>query len=250
MAQSIERFSNRVDNYARYRPGYPPAIIDVLTAECALEPTSTIADIGSGTGKLSELFLSNGNEVFGVEPNSNMRMAAAQMVKTYPNFHLIDGTAEATTLAEASIDFVAAGQAFHWFEADAFRSECVRILKPDGWAVLVWNERELDTTPFLRDYEQLLLDYGTDYQKVRHENAADAIHNFFRKKEKIRSFPNHQEFDLEGLKGRVLSSSYTPDPKNPLFEPMMQALQEVFRKHQEAGKVSFEYKTRLYYGRL
>ena len=251
MARSVERFSSRVKNYARYRPGYPPAIIDLLTSECGLSSNSVVADIGSGTGKLSEIFLENGNVVFGIEPNPEMRASAEEILRDYSTFRSIEGTAESTTMAPASIDFVTAGQAFHWFEPDRAKAESIRILKPEGWAVLIWNERLIDTTDFLRDYEGLLLDYGTDYQEVRHENASEAIAKFFAPVDyELKTFANSQEFDYECLKGRVRSSSYTPEPQDPRFEPMLQSLQEIFAKYERLGKVSFDYVTKLYYGQL
>ena len=251
MAQSVERFSSRVKNYAKYRPGYPAAIIDLLTSECGLSSNSVVADIGSGTGKLSEIFLENGNVVFGIEPNAEMRASAEQILHGYSTFRSIEGTAESTTMAPASIDFVTAGQAFHWFEPDKARAESIRILKAEGWAVLIWNERLTDTTPFLRDYERFLLEYGTDYQEVRHENASEAIAKFFAPVvNELKTFANSQEFDYEGLKGRVLSSSYTPEPQDSRFEPMLQSLQEIFAKHERLGRVSFDYVTKLYYGHL
>lgn len=251
MAQSVERFKSRVKDYARYRPGYPAAIIELLTSQCGLSSNSVVADIGSGTGKLSEIFLENGNVVFGIEPNAEMRAAAEQILQGYSRFISTEGTAESTTMAPASIDFVTAGQAFHWFEPDKARVESIRILKPQGWAALIWNERLIDTTAFLRDYERLLLDYGTDYQEVRHENSGESIAKFFAPVDyELETFANSQEFDYEGLKGRVRSSSYTPEPQDPRFEPMFQSLQEIFAKHERVGRVSFDYVTKVYYGQL
>jgi len=219
---SVERFSNRVENYVRYRPGYPAGILSLLTNECGLSPQSVIADVGSGTGKLAELFLQNGNLVIGIEPNAVMRSAGEKLLSHYPNFRSVDGTAEATTLANSSADFVTAGQAFHWFDPNKARLEFSRILKSDGWAVLIWNLRLVDTTPFLREFEALLLKYGTDYEQVRHENAVTAIKEFFSPKAPFfRSFANSQLFDFEGLKGRLLSSSYIPEPDNADFAPMI-----------------------------
>ena len=251
MAQPVERFSSRVENYVKYRPGYPAAIIALLKAECDLTPRCIVADLGSGTGKLSELFLNNGNRVLGIEPNEAMRDAAERILKAHAGFTSVAGTAEATSLATASVDFVTAGQAFHWFEPAKAKAEAVRILKPGGWAVLIWNERHLDTTPFLRDYEQFLLRFGTDYQDVRHENAVEAIAGFFAPEEvRLQNFANAQMFDFEALRGRVLSSSYTPEPEHPNFEPMLQSLREIFERHQVGGRINFDYETRVYYGHL
>ena len=249
--QSVERFSNRVENYVRYRPGYPTAIVELLKTECGLDSDSVIADIGSGTGKLSEIFLNNGNVVIGVEPGAEMRTAAESILAGYSNFRSVIGTAEATTLADSSVDIVVAGQAFHWFDPVRSKVECKRILKPDGWAVLIWNERQTDTTPFLRAYEQLLLTLGTDYPVVRHENASEAIASFFAPQEpRSTSFPNCQRFDFESLKGRLLSSSYTPEPEDPRFGPMLTQLEEIFNEFQEDGFVQFDYETRVFYERL
>ena len=246
--ESVERFSSRVENYARYRPGYPTAIVELLRDECGLTKESVIADVGSGTGKLSELFLKNGNVVIGVEPNAAMRQAAESILADSKNFRSIDGTAESTTLDNQSVDFVIAGQAFHWFDPLKAKNEFKRILKPHGWVVLIWNERRIDTTPFLRAYEQLLLTYGTDYHEVRHENAEPIITQFFAPRiARCAQFPNCQELDLESLRGRLCSSSYTPEPSSPRFEPMLVELEAIFNGFQSAGLVRFEYDTRVFY---
>jgi SAM-dependent methyltransferase len=251
MVDSISRFTTRAENYAKFRPTYPPLILDLLKADCGLTEASLVADVGSGTGILSEMFLRNGNTVFGVEPNAQMRSSAEKLLSDYLQFKSIDGAAEATTLDFHSIDFVTAAQAFHWFDRTRARVEFRRILKPDGWVALIWNERRLDSTPFLRSYEQLLLQFGTDYQKVRHENVTVQVPEFFAPQGyRLESFENIQTFDFEGLMGRVLSASYTPEPDHPSFEPMIASLLEVFEKHQHRGTIAFEYDTRVYYGRL
>jgi SAM-dependent methyltransferase len=251
MSDSVARFSNRAENYAKYRPTYPAGVIEILKSDCGLTETSTIADVGSGTGILSELFLKNGNPVIGIEPNAPMRLAAETLLSRFANFVSTDATAEATTLETASIDFVTAGQAFHWFDREKARTEFARILKPGGWVVLIWNERRLDSTPFLRDYENLLLQYGTDYDKVRHENVTAEIDHFFAPETfQLKNLENAQQFDFESLKGRTRSASYTPEPGSPGFEPMFAKLEEIFNAHQRNGMVTFEYETRAYYGRL
>lgn len=251
MSDSVARFSNRADNYAKYRPGYPPGVIDILKSECGLTATSIVADVGSGTGILSELLLQNGNRVFGIEPNAAMRQSAELLLKEFPNFVSIDAAAEATTLEASSIDLVTAAQAFHWFDREKARAEFARILRPGGWVVLIWNERRLDATAFLRDYEQLLLRYGTDYEKVRHENVAGEIGQFFAPETfQMQALENVQHFNLESLKGRTRSASYTPEPGNPNFEPMFARLEELFKAHQSGGVIDFEYDTTVYFGHL
>ena len=251
MIKPVDRFSNRVENYVKYRPGYPYAIISLLQTECGLTPKSIVADIGSGTGKLSELFLDNGNRVLAVEPNEAMRVAAEKLLNARQNFVSVNGTSEATTLDSASVDFVTAGQAFHWFDPVATRLEFARILRPGGWVALVWNDRKLEATPFLKDYETLLLEFGTDYQEVRNDKDITGIARFFAPTSYLsKSFPNRQLFDLEGLRGRVLSSSYTPQPDSPKFEPMLKEIEHIFFRNQRDGLVSFDYDTKVFYGQL
>ena len=251
-ADAKQRFSNRVADYVRYRPGYPSEMLEVLRAECGLRPGHVVADIGSGTGFLSELFLQNGNRVYGVEPNQEMRLAGEEYVAAYDGFSSIEGSAEATTLDDSSIDFVATGQAFHWFEPNATRREFARILKPAGWVVVLWNERLTDASPFLRDYEVFLRQFGTDYSRVnesypREEQMRDFFQlNAYRQQR----LPNFQEFDFEGLAGRVRSSSYMPASDHPNYAPMIAELERIFHAHRQNGTVRIEYATHLYYGQL
>jgi SAM-dependent methyltransferase len=248
---STTRFSDRVQNYVQYRPGYPPEVIKALRTECGLQPSHLIADIASGTGVFTRLLLENGNRVFAVEPNPEMREAGIQLLKEFKNLTSIAGTAESTTLPSASVDFVTAAQAAHWFDRDRARQEFARILTPGGWCVLIWNERRTANTPFARDYEQLLLAYGTDYKEVRHERTTATIHEFFAPAPyEERSFKLCQQFDFEGVAGRLLSSSYAPLEGHPNHDPMMHELQRIFRAHVRMGKVEFEYVTRLYFGKL
>ena len=251
MTDSVTRFSNRVEDYARYRPTYPAAILDLLRSDCGLNANAIIADVGSGTGILSEFFLRNGNQVFAVEPNAPMRQVAERSFQDFKNFVSVDATAEATTLEPASVDYITAAQAFHWFDRARARTEFSRILKPGGWVVLIWNERRVASTPFLHDYEDLLLRYGTDYSRVRHENVDSHIEEFYAPQVvTLKSLENLQHFDYEGLKGRTRSASYTPEPGDPNFEPMFSELQEIFKAHSVDGMVTVEYDTRIYYGRL
>ncbi len=251
MSQSVERFSSRVDNYVKYRPGYPTEIVQLFESECGLTNNSTIADIGSGTGKLAEIFLETGHSVIGVEPNHAMRTAAEKSLTAYPNFKSVDSTAEETSLADNSVDLITAGQAFHWFNPERFKFEALRILKLGGWVGLIWNARKLTTTPFLKDYEALLLKYNTDYSEIRHEKAEALMKDFFAPFEvALKIFPNTQVFDFDGLKGRVCSSSYTPEPGSPKFGPLIEELQQIFDRHQTNGTINFEYDTKVFYGQL
>jgi SAM-dependent methyltransferase len=250
-SNATSRFSDRVENYVLYRPGYPPEVLQELKAECGLAPIHVIADIASGTGIWTRVLLENGNPVFGVEPNSEMRAAGERLLAAFPKFRSVAGTAEVTTLADQSVDFVTAAQAAHWFDRARARREFVRLLKPGGWLVLLWNERLTDSTAFLRDYEQLLLTYGTDYQDIRHEHTTSEVNEFFDPAPfQERAFAMRQEFDYAGVEGRLLSSSYAPGPDHAQHEPMLRELRRIFDACSIEGRVAFEYKTRLYFGRL
>ena len=254
---ALDRFSNRVENYIKFRPDYPVEIILFLKEQGILTKESVIADIGSGTGISSELFLKEGNVVYGVEPNREMRGAAQKLLAGYKNFCSINGTAENTTLPTDDIDLIICGQAFHWFEKEKCKTEFKRILKtearlPDrqGNVVLMWNDRRTDTTPFLQAYEDFIKMFATDYLQVNHKNIDEKIFNdFFDGDYKMKSFLNFQHFDFEGLKGRILSSSYMPSEEHKDFDFMMSVLKKIFNRFQENGKVTIEYDTKIYYGR-
>jgi SAM-dependent methyltransferase len=251
MLDPTKRFTNRVDNYLKYRPSYPAAIIPLLKSECGLTSDSVIADIGSGPGFLTELFLRNGNKVFGVEPNSEMRAAGEHFLSSYQNFKSVDGSAESTGLADASADFVTAGQSFHWFNRKRARKEFERILKPHGWIVIVWNGFRVDKSPIVAGYQQALLRYGTDYRGVGREIADTKVETFLSPgKCKCARFEFQQLFDFEGFKGRVLSASYAPERGQPNYEPMLEELRTVFDANQRDGKVTFDYDTEVYYGQF
>jgi SAM-dependent methyltransferase len=248
MTDPTRRFTNRVENYIKYRPGYPEEMLDVFRGEMGLTGSSAIADIGSGTGISARVFLRNGNVVYGVEPNDAMRGAAEQYLQDYPRFHSIDGTSDTTGLETGSMDFVIAAQAFHWFDPETARAEFIRILRPGGYIVLIWNERQLDTTPFLKEYEQFLLECASDYSKVRHENVnLIKLREFFGGDFKTATFENSQIFDFEGLKGRVLSSSYMPSESDENYGPMVEALRGLFAKYEEHGRIKVLYDTNIHY---
>jgi SAM-dependent methyltransferase len=250
------RFSDRVDNYVKYRPHYPDEVIAFLLAEKIIFPGAVIADIGSGTGISSELFLKHNYKVFGVEPNEAMRQAAEILLRDYSDkalFVSVNAGAENTTLENSGADVIVCAQAFHWFNQEEFKKECKRILKPGGFVVLMWNDRRTDTTDFLRVYEDFLQMFAIDYKQVDHKNTQDptVFENFFGKGNyKEKSFYNFQDVDLAGLKGRVLSSSYMPNEGHQDFDHMIYCLRKIYNRYQEEDKVRLDYDTKLYYGQL
>lgn len=244
------RFSDRVADYVRYRPDYPPALLHWLREQHGIGADWLVADIGAGTGISSKLFLDAGHHVVAVEPNAAMRQAAIDWLGTHPGFRAVDGRAEATTLADASIGLVSAAQAFHWFDQEAVKPEWRRILRPGGLVAVYWNSRRLAGTPFLEGYERLLREYGLDYTSVS-ERYGDDDHMrrwFGRGLRGMARFPHSQRLDLESLRGRLLSSSYAPRPGHPRHAPMMAALDALFAATALDGQVDFDYDTRIFLG--
>ncbi|HMO40581.1 MAG TPA: class I SAM-dependent methyltransferase [Saprospiraceae bacterium] len=245
------RFSRTVEYYVRYRPAYPAALLDFFRSELQLKPDAIVADIGSGTGLLTELFLRNGNRVWGVEPNPEMRAAGAYLLRDYPHFTSLDGSAEATTLPDQSVDFVAAGTAFHWFDPAAARREWRRILRAGGQALLIWNYRHHERSAFMQAYEAFLLEYATDYRQVKESYPGESLFDdFFGAGQWQKAlFENVQIFDFEGIKGRYLSCSYALPEDNARFPAAMDALHRIFERYQTGGCVEHWYHTVMYWGR-
>lgn len=256
MAQLVRdpktRFSDRVKDYVKYRPRYQSDVVEALQSACGLTAAHTVADVGCGTGLSAEIFLQNGNRVIGVEPNREMGEAGERYLESYPDFKMLAGSAEQTSLPTAYVDFVVAGQAFHWFRLSETRAEFVRILKPGGWVVLIWHDRSLDGTPFLAAYEAFLRRHATDYDEVAHRSVAneEVLRKFFAPDEfsKI-SLRNRQRLDFDGLRGRLLSSSYMPR-EGPQAERMLQELPQLFSAHADSDNVVLEYETKIFYGHL
>jgi SAM-dependent methyltransferase len=249
---SYARFSRVVQDYLRYRPRYPRGVIDLLQAECGLTREQVVADVGSGTGILTELFLQNGNRVYGVEPNDEMRGAAEHQLRAYPLFTSVAATAEATTLPDHSVDMITVAQAFHWFKHDLARQEFMRLLKPHGWVVLIWNLELNDGSPFADAYEALWHTYlRAEMSFARERKRPTYIDAFFAPAPlKVLSLDNYLHCDLEGLKGRVLSSSYSPKPDDPRYPALLADLERMFAQHNVNGQVTLVYDTRIICGQL
>jgi SAM-dependent methyltransferase len=249
---STERFTGRADVYDTYRPGYPPEILSPLREAYGLSPSHVVADVGSGTGRLTEVFLANGNTVFAIEPNHDMRTRAEVRLRRWPGFRSVNGTAEATGLAEASADVVAAGQAFHWFDADRAAREFRRILRPGSFVVLIWNVRDPGGSPFQPAYEGFLREYSLDYDQVRHGRLTegDALARFFTGGHAEDSFPNPRTLDFDAVWGGYRSASYSLPPEHPRYEEALGRLRAVFQQHQVNGVVSMPLRTVVYHGRI
>ncbi len=248
--KSTERFSNRVENYVKYRPSYPTAVIDCLRAECGLVETAVVADIGSGTGILAQLFLQNGNTVIGIEPNKEMREAGETSLADFANFRSVNGTAEATTLPNNSVDFVTAGQAAHWFDREESLPELRRILRPGGTIAFVWNTMAFDDSPFMHGYEQITLRYFEGKPSRKNEMRGSVL-AYLGEGAQVRHFAYVQQFDLPGITGRLLSTSYAPLADDPRHKPMLAELADLFTENlAEDGRIRFIYTTELYFNQF
>jgi SAM-dependent methyltransferase len=249
--RSTERFTSRVENYVRYRPSYPEGLIPLLQREAGLEPDWVVADIGSGPGNLTRQFLEFGATVFGVEPNQAMREAGEELMGTETRFRSVAGTAEATTLPDASVDLVTAAQAFHWFDPAATRSEFQRILRAPGWVALIWNRRSEGISPFLDEYHEMLRQYSREFDRVsvRDDTAAQGMGVLFgRSGYWLFTLPNEQLLDADAFWGRLLSSSYTPLPGESGHDEIRQRSSEIFDTYAEDGVLHFPYETQVYIG--
>lgn len=246
MPNSKERFTSRVSDYVKYRPTYPPQVLQTLKSDFNLQPFHQVADVGSGTGISTELFLKNGNTVFAIEPNEKMRQQAEDILSTYPTFKSLNGSSEKTSLANDSIDFIACAQAFHWFEPNSTKMEFQRILKSGGCVTILFNDRKSTGSPFSVRYEKLLKTYSTDYQIVNHRNIDQQRLLSFLGPYQEFNFPNHQDFDEEGLLGRLKSSSYSLEEGHPGFKDMVQQIKLIFNETQSNGFIRMEYQTQMY----
>lgn len=251
MSDSVSRFSNRVEDYVKYRPDYPKAVIEFLKAEIHLKSNWKVADIGAGTGISTKLFLENGNEVFAIEPNEEMRRAAKKFLSGFSNFRLVDATAEETTLEDGGVELVTASQAFHWFDMSKCAAEFRRIITAGGYIALIWNERILDSNEFLREYEKVLVELGTDYGKVRHDKLTKtSLEETFKTEFTVGSYPNSQTLDFEGFRGRAFSASYTPAEGGHGYQKMLERLKSLFADFEEKGRIHLLYETNIFYAQI
>ncbi|NPE09084.1 MAG: class I SAM-dependent methyltransferase [Asgard group archaeon] len=249
--EPTERFSDRVENYIRYRPTYPKELISEMKKQQLLSEDSVIADVGSGTGIFTKLLLTAGCTVYAVEPNDEMREAAEKNLGWYPNYISVNGQAEATTLGRRSVDLITVAQAFHWFNFEETKWEFKRILKPTGNLALVYNTRKIDRTPFMAEYNQLLKKYCPEYEGIANQyiNLRTAKDFFGTDEVTLFVCNNFQIFNFDGLKGRLLSSSYTPKKDQVGYQLLLDGLKALYEKHQENDQVQFTYETELFYGK-
>lgn len=250
--RSTERFSDIVEKYIKFRPGYPAELMYFLKNEIGLNGNETIADIGSGTGKLSESLLKAGFKVIGIEPNDAMRTACEELMGENSNFISVDGSAENTTLNENSVDVIMAAQAFHWFDVTQCLLEFKRILKDSTYPVfLIWNEREFKHDGIMKEYNRLITDYSIDYRAVNHHTLSENTFNaFFKYSYQVTSFEYSQPLNLDGLRGRYLSCSYALPEEDSSYTLAMEEINRIYDKYEKNGEIVLVYNTTVYYGRI
>ncbi|MBI1290120.1 methyltransferase domain-containing protein [bacterium] len=244
------RFSNRVDDYRRFRPTYPAAVIDLLKSRVAPRPDAQVADVGSGTGIFARLLLESGYRVVAIEPNRDMAAVATSELASFPGFRLLHAPAEELPLDTASVDLITVAQAFHWFDPERVRVEFLRVLKPGGLVALVWNERRRESE-FDCTFDDLLHRKGTDYTAVNPRVTGRAKMDLFWHNEDrdFYVFPNSQSLDREAFHGRVASASYTPAPGSPEFPAFHAEVDRLFDRFQQDGFVEIRYDCEVYIGR-
>jgi SAM-dependent methyltransferase len=243
------RFCGRADVYSRYRPQYPNGIIPKLEEEIDFNREKIVADVGTGTGLLAELFLRNGNKVWGVEPNPEMRSGAVETLSGYKNFVAVVGSAEHTTLESSSIDLVTVGQALHWFDQENSKKEFSRILKAGDYVAIVYNERK-NLPGLMADYQTLVERHAADRIKPPEKDDSYLTKFFGTNQFKKFTFPNSQLLDAEGLIGRASSASYFPKPGDDSYQNLRIELLGLFSKYQSEGKVELIYDTLLFLGKI
>jgi len=250
MMDSTKRFSDRVESYKRFRPSYTTEVIDYIFSGFGLLRDSTIADVGSGTGIFTEKLIGRCKRVYAVEPNREMRIAAEEKLSSFESYVSVAGTSEDTSLDDTSVDAITVAQAFHWFNIDKTRTEFRRVLKKDSFVFLIWNNR-ISNTPFLKAYNEILLERIPEYKVVDHKNVTeDIIRDFLVRDYSKVSFPNNQVFDLEGVLGRLNSSSYTPKQESNEYVLIEKDIKNAFQKYSSNGLVSFNYMTEVYSGKI
>jgi len=246
------KFTGLGKTYAKFRPNYPQSFIDYLYSGVGINKESIIADIGSGTGILTKQLLEQGNKVFAVEPNKDMRIIAEADLSIYENFTSVNATAENTTLESSSVDFITVAQAFHWFDESRFKKECNRIIKPNGKVTLVWNSRDTDAD-VVKESDAILKKYCPNFKGFSGgmrgtEDENTHYKNFFNGEYITKTFQNDITFDLDGFIGRNRSASYALKEDEKNFTEYIEELSECFYKHVINGIMTMPNLTRSYTG--
>ena len=257
---STTRFTGRSKQYVKYRPSYPPQVLSHLRETIGWSQEKRIADVGAGTGIFTKLILEQGNEVVAIEPNDDMRSELMEQLQSYVTeqntqhsnkLSVRNGSAEMTGLSDHSVDGIVCAQSFHWFDQKRARAEFIRVLKPQADVVLLWNQRDVQASQFVRDYESLFMQYGEQYNAVKHKQMnVDVLTSFFGRKPQLVSFYYEQPLEYEQLIGRIQSSSFSITEQDTRYEAFMNDIKAIFSRHEQAGIVKMIYRTDVYWGKL
>ena len=246
---NTEKFDNKGAVYAKARPGYPAALFSYLRENGNLCKDIVVADIGAGTGIFTAQLASFAKTVYAVEPNGDMRREAEVRYADFPNVISVSGTAEQTSLPKSSVDLITVAQAFHWFDRDSFRAECLRILKPRGKVFLVWNDRDVSSEVIRANFavnQRFCPGFKGSSNGINF--SPEGFSDFFSGDFNFLTFENSLSYNLDAFLSRNLSSSYAPAKDEPSYTPYCEAIKEVFFKYQKDGIVQYPYITRCYLG--
>lgn len=248
---NTNRFTGKAKEYTKSRPGYPKEFLDYLFTDIGFCSDSVIADIGSGTGKLTKELLRLGCIVYAVEPNFDMRETAERELGGFDKFNSLPGSAEKTGIADNSVDFVTVAQAFHWFDHKAFGAECRRILKTDGSVVLVWNMRD-EKSGIVKANDIVCRKYCPKFTGFSGGINFDdeKISAFFGGEYNIKVFENNLSFDRDGFISRNLSSSYALSEGDKDYDEYISALNKIFDEYSDGEILIMPNITTVYVGRL
>lgn len=247
---SSNRFNQKASHYSKARPSYPDECVDWILDRVGFSSNISVADVGSGTGILTELFLKRGAFVFGVEPNSEMRAEAERsLLSEYELFRSVSGSAEETSLMDDSVQLVTVAQAYHWMDPEKTTSEFRRILQPGGLVALLWNDRQAEASEFMSGYEELLEKYGTEFEEIRDRATVRGLDSLFGQDsfEEFKAI-NVVSMSIDDLHGLVQSLSYLPSAGEKGFQELSEDLGRLFESQEEDGEVRFVYETSCFLG--
>ncbi|MEE1013816.1 MAG: class I SAM-dependent methyltransferase [Clostridia bacterium] len=244
---NTKRFDGKGEIYAKARPKYATELFEYMKSELNIPQGSVFADIGSGTGIFTEQLLEKGYRVYAVEPNEDMRKQAEAKLSNNNFFVSVNGTDSNTNIADNSVDYISIAQAFHWFDADAFRKECNRILKPNGKIMIVYNSRDIDAA-CTKALAELRSEYNSEFHGFSNGISDEKCKAFFNGNCDVFRMDNSQSYDKQGYVNRVLSSSYSLCEGDEKYEEYLKEINQIFDKYSVDGLLTVPTYTVAYIG--
>lgn len=249
---NTSKFTGKAAIYSKYRSNYPNECIQDIVKEVSADKNIMIADIGAGTGKLTKQFLEKGIKVIAVEPNKDMLEVAIKDLSKYNElFEYKQEPAENTSIKSNSIDIITVAQAFHWFDKDKFKSECKRILKPNGIIAIMWNfidyKQELESKIIETHKQYTSLTFNASEEEQRDN---DIINFFGEDNYKFKIYKNNYIEDKEQFLGRQLSMSYALNENDDKYDEYVAEFNKLFAKYSKDGVIEVHNNTYCYVGRI